>query len=299
MGKLSKIAGMITGRFEQEAKRVINERKRLAADDFDRGKKEGYHKYLRSLQKKMCKRINKPDFYSIEDFEADVTFLDGEGADLNFVVYENTEATLIEYALSRQSYSVVERILSYGADPNQSGNDERTLLIAALDSDSVDFVKLLLSYGADPNQSGNNGVIPLIMALKWKHEKYTYGEHSAMGPQKFPESYPEERLISSLEKREKNALELIKYGADVNERAVTGLTPLMVAADVYQPKVIEAMLGAAAAIFEEDKEGDTALRHALHASEGTPVLEMRKKQCIDILKERGNRTFLVKVNLKT
>ena len=105
----------------------------------------------------------------------------GDGTLLNRQIWKNKvvvdiptnelrDSPALHYATFHGHVSMVDLLLSYGADVDAFGyenNHEMTpaIVIAAWEG-GYDILKLLLEHGADPNAVSGNGVTPLSTAIR-------------------------------------------------------------------------------------------------------------------------------------
>lgn len=73
---------------------------------------------------------------------------------------DETGQTALHLAADRGSFSVVNKLLDHGANPNKVDNDGISVLQAAVISGNVETCRLLLERGADPDQADNDGDTP-------------------------------------------------------------------------------------------------------------------------------------------
>lgn len=136
----------------------------------------------------------------------------------------------------------VKEAIKNGADVNKKHDaDGYPLAYYCEDDDSVGIVKLLLKAGANPNIMADKDT-PLLCA--------------AIG-----------NLCNKIVK------ELIKAGADIEQRDSDGLTPLMNAAYSGDPDIVNTLIKADADVNAKDSDGDNALQY----TEDNKILNILKK----------------------
>ncbi|AKT34475.1 Ankyrin repeat [Pyrobaculum sp. WP30] len=164
--------------------------------------------------------------------------------------------TPLHRAVAVGCVEVAELLLSRGADPNIRDKDGYTplLILAGGLRESVDLVAVLLDHGADPNVVDYHGRTPLFHAAERFHKDLFYlllgrGARATLR---------EAALIGDLHLAE----ELLKQGADPDERDADGRTPLHYALERCHVEVAELLLRHGAYPNIRDKDGHTPLYYA-------------------------------------
>ena len=145
----------------------------------------------------------------------------------------------------------------------------------------VEVIKLLIDKGCNVNQIGANGTTPLIEAIK-NYEIVKFLLEQGAEPN-LSKQFGMSALMYAIRDAEPKTVELlIKYGAEVNDRASDrdNWTPLMYAARYCQKtKTLELLLNAGAEINATEYYGWTALMLAAANS--------NKPQTVQLLIKRG------------
>jgi len=154
--------------------------------------------------------------------------------DIDINVNDSSGKTLLLLSLLDENYSLANKLLLLGADPNGAGHDYKKISIigwAASYKDSS-FLKLLLSFGGNPN---------LVTDSEW------------------PESTPifESILVNNIE----NIKLLISKGADLNFEARNGYTPIMLAASIGNWEILYLFLKSEPNYLYENRFGETVFTY--------------------------------------
>ncbi|HWQ93013.1 MAG TPA: ankyrin repeat domain-containing protein [Clostridia bacterium] len=143
----------------------------------------------------------------------------------------------LHYAMRSRNIAVAEALLDAGANPNALSSHGYPPLNMAIRHDNAEAIRLLLRRGAEINLKAKTGPFqpPLCIAV---HEK--------------------KPVIAEL---------LVKSGADLNYADEIKYTPLMLA--VHAPvesgiPMLKLFLKAGAKVDQRDRDGDTALAHAIY-----------------------------------
>ena len=155
------------------------------------------------------------------------------GADLNAL--DESNHTPLMVAVQNKNYQIVKALLrDYGCDPNIEGN---LLLHEACGMGNLRLVEILITHGADLNALDEHGYTPLMVAVK---------------------HYGNDKIVESL---------ICDYNCDVNVRASNGYSLLHIAAAnnlLSQIRILISRFGMSP--FVVDKDGNTPLH--LCASKG-------------------------------
>lgn len=117
-------------------------------------------------------------------------FLLSKGMDVN--TKDSDDYTALHWAVQRQNLKIVQTLINYGANVNVVDSDGQTPLYQATGDNDIDGVKLLLNCGASVDLTGN--CTPFMIACALDHYEI--------------------------------AMELVRYGANVNFKDIDGRTAL-------------------------------------------------------------------------
>ena len=258
-----------------------------------------------------------------------VTFLIKEGADVSLPDYDGRTALHFAVGSSDNSCEILSCLIENGADINKRRMDNQTPLMVAVEKGLVSVATFLIEHGADvdlQNENGNtalhyalygsdvsceilscligsgadvNGVnkvkhTPLMIAAKRGHlnaltllikhgahdvdlqdsDGYTALHYAVYGSDISCE------ILSCL----------IGIGADVNARTNNGVTPLMIAAEEGHINAVTSLVKCGANVDLQDKDGQTALDHALYGSDvSSDILSCLIGSGADVNARRNNR----------
>lgn len=95
------------------------------------------------------------------------------------------------------------------------------------------------------------------------------------------------------------ALELIKRGANINSKSVTGATPLMLAVKTNDQKMFDLLLKNKALLFDPaNLKNETSLEIAKKFASGTKIYDIIKKESEKVKKRRSYRAHYFRRNMK-
>ena len=180
-------------------------------------------------------------FQSIVDLPL-VQLLLKHGADPNRLDHENN-SVLIKVIESNcaQKEDLEKLLIEHGADVNQRCGNWNPLSMAIRYSSKV---KILLESGADPNVGKLNGDPPLHLARQWNRE--VISDLLAFGADPNTKGTYSGTILSDLcngcnhDENIQYVQLLLDYQAQVN--LTSGLTPLRLACNYYNPKTINLLL---------------------------------------------------------
>ncbi|KAI5801200.1 ankyrin repeat-containing domain protein [Geopyxis carbonaria] len=173
-----------------------------------------------------------------------LTLLLDYGVDINDCQSPETPSVL-HFAATCGDISIVELLLSRGANVNSKGNSGMTPLHDAVATNRPEIISLLVRSGARVNDADTDGQTPLFFAVERGHEVAVRT--------------------------------LLELGADIDQPDCFGMSPLSRACAQccvhINPGVVQVLLDADADVKSSDDEGLVALHHA--AREGhTEVVRM-------------------------
>jgi ankyrin repeat protein len=172
----------------------------------------------------------------------------GANVDATMYRFGDGSTALMEAALNNR-LGVVDELIAAGVDVNQThASNGLTALYYASGQSNLEIVQDLLEHGADPNLPADNGATPLSVAAR---NGYVYTVRA-----------------------------LLEAGADVNLPDNEGITPLMAAiirgrvVDLSLARMVTLLLLRGADPNQQDKNGNTALHHAVETSmiDAIPIL---------------------------
>jgi ankyrin repeat protein len=142
---------------------------------------------------------------------------------------------------------IVKLLISAGADVNPKGGFGTPLGNASEHGD-VEIVQTLLKSGADVKTESNRARSPLFAAVLY----------AARG---------EPQLYTA------TVRELVKAGANVNEKTKDGITPLMIAAEGNNTEIVTVLIGCGADVRAKDAQGKSAVDYAAKNIQARIILQ--------------------------
>lgn len=181
-------------------------------------------------------------------------------------IYNESGETALYYALRSRQPDMVRLLLEHGANPNQKlFNDSRPVHVAARSSreSGLKKIKYLAKAGADLDYENGAGRTPLDVAQNYDNKKIaSYLIERTRGRKSESESEQFRALHEAAEIGDLDLVkELVKNGKALNRRNEKGATPLIVAAENLNEKVVSYLLEAGADPTVVDDRGNTALLH--------------------------------------
>lgn len=158
-----------------------------------------------------------------------------------------------------------------------AGIGHTSLTLAAL-RERIDVVEMLIEAGSDVNAKIYNGETPLYMALEAKRfNLFSLLLKNGANPNVILDKMP--ILIHAIifDLPEKYALELIKYGADINAKKINKETALMLAIERGHTKVAEKLIQKGARLNSVSELGDTALTIAVSKKDMKTIQSLIKE----------------------
>ena len=196
-----------------------------------------------------------------------VTFLIEHGAEVN--AHDQSGHTPLMEACSHGEENAVTFLIEHGADVDPQDNDEETALHHAVYSDceSLEILSCLILKGLDVNACESDGRSPLMIAsVRGKVNSVAFLlEHGAnVNLQNKNGETALYYAVSGYNGSCEVFRCLIENGADVNVCLTNDkCTPLMQACDYGQVYTATCLIDYGATLDLQDKNGDTALHHAV------------------------------------
>jgi ankyrin repeat protein len=161
-------------------------------------------------------------------------------------------------------------------------------LVNAIKEESVPQAIALLRQGASANAADSEGMPPgwldtLLIRLGLR--KRAPEDLERTSPAIFLAVGQQLHMSKGREEHADLIRELIKHGANPNERDEFGATPIGYAAVDDHPNEVRAFIDGGADVNAKDKKGDTALSVLLSLRRQFP--KTFKNRCIDVLKRAG------------
>ena len=161
-------------------------------------------------------------------------------------------------------------LLRAGGDPNvqYKGLKYAPLHVAAEDGSTGSVVDVLISWGANPNLKSSNGYVPLVLAIRSEnpHDQVALALIAGGTDLDSRDNWTNSVLHQAASMEDVNPVvvgALIRAGADVNSTTKFGITPLHYAAGSNrQSAAIKLLVAAGASVTVRDTRGHTALHHA-------------------------------------
>ncbi|KID97111.1 ankyrin repeat protein, partial [Metarhizium majus ARSEF 297] len=201
-------------------------------------------------------------------------------------------AKLLHDAVRQGDVESVRKLVCEYKRPNEP-LDGRLPLVTAVLGKSHDVIKVLLEHGADVKLKGSSAISPLGIAI---HQKDPILLETLLGYCGSLAGYAGEPLISlALEaSKEVMALMLIEHGADINKkRGASDCSPLMLACHGKFPRAAQKLLEMGADIEERSLSGMTPLMVASCCSDlatAENLIDFRAK--LNAKKPAGGETAL-------
>ena len=185
------------------------------------------------------------------------------GVDLD-ARYKTAQSTLLMLiAWHPQKTALMKALIKKGAAVNLQDDDGKTALMHAVWSGNAKTAKLLLDAGADANLRENNGITPLIVSV-WPYNMNmaVFDALLEAGADVNAEynHYRPTALLQALENGHAEACEkLLEAGADISKRGTHRVIPLFMAAELFNPELMEKFIAKGADIFEKTDPADETL----------------------------------------
>jgi hypothetical protein len=149
----------------------------------------------------------------------------------------NIERTLLNTSIVLKKMEIVDYLFQAGVDINAQDAQFGTALHVAVQTNQLDLVKLLLEKGANPDLRGPKGTA-LQLALRQKNDEII--EILAPVTNLKQEIGGNFLLHSEFDNASPEGIRaLIRHGADINSKNISGNTPLMHCCDSDHYKIIK------------------------------------------------------------
>ena len=198
-----------------------------------------------------------------------VSFLVEQGANVNVQDKEGNAPLML--ATTNGHMNVVSFLVKQGANMNLQDKEGNTPLMSASKNGDMYVVSFLVEQGANVNVQDKEGNTPLMLASKNGHVNVVtfLAEQGAMVDlqDKKGKTALHHALKSNFQCHSKTVLEtvrsLIKSGVNVNATTNDSCTPLTIAIKHCDVQVINFLIKHGANVELQDKDGRTALHHAV------------------------------------
>ena len=190
------------------------------------------------------------------------------GADVN--AKTDLGSVPLHAAAGNPNPDIALTLLRAGGDPNvqYKGLKYAPLHVAAEDGSTGSVVDVLISWGANPNLKSRNGYVPLVLAIRSEnpHDQVALALIAGGTDLDSRDNWTNSVLHQAASMEDVNPVvvgALIRAGADVNSTTKFGITPLHYAAgNNRQSDAIKLLVAAGASVTVRDTRGHTALHHA-------------------------------------
>lgn len=202
---------------------------------------------------------------------------------------DNRGRTALMYVTPSISYTMVEKLISKGADVNLLDNDNNNVLfyiayVADCNSQlGMNILRLLVDHGANLKQKNNQEFTPLTTAILQKSTLLfdamlsSYHEKIDNSPQELALAL----MVAVYCEDEYMTKTLIKAGADVNHEIQVGETPLRVATRSRLTRLVKILLEAGADPLYAARDGKSAYQISLESADLESLTIQIKHLCIN------------------
>ena len=156
-------------------------------------------------------------------------------------IRDTRKQTVLHRTIDRHdkgTISAVQFLLEHGADVNAKRDDLCTPLHLALNVGNLKAARMLIEHHADVNARNDNGQAPLHLLSRWE-------------------------LPQDEDERSNVAKQLLKRGANMDEKDKDDATPLHLASYYRRLEIVQVLLDHGASIDIENNQGKTPLRVAI------------------------------------
>jgi len=197
------------------------------------------------------------------------------GADVNY--HPANTLSLLDRAVTEDNFQLVELFLKYKADIQSDSNNRNLLSYAA----SKEVAQLLKKHGVSLNSADKNGNLPIhwLCARREINSELLIFFLSNSDKINAKNRWGQTPLhIACLTSKNDDKYEciglLLKCGGDANSKDNAGCTSLLYAAYHNNPRVLQMLIEAKAAINVQDNEGNSVLHgaYALQGKKNIPLL---------------------------
>lgn len=176
-------------------------------------------------------------------------------------------------AAADENIKALHLLSKTGVDLNGRDDDGegKTALMLATEFRHTKFVEALIQSGVDVNTRDNQGKTALILAARFRNSV------EAKRKMKEKETSSQEALV----------LTLSNADADLNAKDNEGKNPLIHAVEFGPPEVVKQLIKLGANINEKDYQGMTALTYAKNLNNLLPFEKVHRSRIINLLQEAG------------
>lgn len=207
---------------------------------------------------------------------------------------KNLNASLFK-AVENNDLATVRSLVARGAHANARRSDGDTVLVVASGLSDVEIVKFLLKHGARIDEAGQFSGTPLMSAISAgqtdiallllaRGSNIRARDDGGLTPLYYSACRDDTTSILR---------ELIKMGANVNDKINDGTTPLMTASAHAIPNNLQVLLDSGAKVDIKDERGQTALHIAAMTGRSSAVRNLVQKHAQVNVADADGRTPLM------
>jgi ankyrin repeat protein len=193
-----------------------------------------------------------------------MSFLLNHGSNINL----ETVIPPLFHAIDLGNLKVIEFLINNGADINRQFKDSQSrrfnALGYAIQNDKLDIIKFLLKKGTHINEPAVEFKLPVVVATEnGNFEQIKLFIENGADVESIEHSFKNTLLgITALHGNYEIAKYFITKGANLNSKNENSETPLMVAVEANQKKIVELLINKGADLNIKAKKGITALKLA-------------------------------------